>query len=176
MARAKSRFTQADVTKLIKAARGTGFESVTIEVLPGTEGLRAIYTIGAAPQEEPSALEGWKARRAREQVTKRAFASAAGKSAPADVGLVMSDREWTMALRASGLSGRERIALEALFQRRGLDVPHNEIKGAGIATQKALETRGYVKITMDGDRFKTWRLPDEGERFYRQAASLPPHL
>lgn len=67
MARAKSRFTQAEVTKLIKAARGTGFECVTIEVLPGAEGLRAIYTMGPPPKEEPSALEAWKEKRDRER-------------------------------------------------------------------------------------------------------------
>lgn len=175
MARTKSRFTQADVTKLIKAARGTGFECVSIEVLPGNGGLRATYAIGS-PKQESSALEEWKTRRAREKVGERAFASAAGKDAPIEAALTMSDEEWSTALRASELTGRERMALEQLFQRRGLDVPHNEIKGAGIATQRSLQTRGYALITMDGDRFISWRLTDAGERFHRQVASLPPHL
>lgn len=42
------------MTKLIKAARGTGFECVTIEVLPGKEGLRAIYTVASTPNKETS--------------------------------------------------------------------------------------------------------------------------
>lgn len=175
MARAKSRFTQAEVAKLIKAAKGTGFDCVSIEVLPGAAGLRAVYTISQGPRDEPSALETWKAKRAREQIGERAFVNAAGRNA-APSPEFMSEAEYAVAIRASALSSRERKALEALYHCQGRDVPHNEIKGAGISTQQSLQARGFATITMDGDRFISWRITIDGVRFWRELAALPPHL
>lgn len=68
MASAPRRFTQTEITRLLKAARDTGFECVSIEVLPGDGGLRATYSMAsAAPDEAPSALEAWKEKRAKEK-------------------------------------------------------------------------------------------------------------
>lgn len=176
MTRSPARFTQAEVTKLIKAARSTGFECVTIEVLPGTAGLRAIYTAGPAAKEEPSELQAWIAKRDRRRRAEQASSVGALAAAQTEPESVMTEEEWATAVRASDLSNRERMALEALVQRRGRDVPIGEIKGAGITTQKSLETRGYATIKMDGDRFISWRVTNEGERFFRQIASLPPYF
>lgn len=174
MARAKSRFTQAEVTKLIKAARGTGFDCVTIEVLAGSDGLRATYTIGPAPQEERSELQAWIEKRDRRKRHEQAN-TLSPASAP-EPEMTMTDEEWATALRASELSSRERLALEELVKRRDRDVPISEIKGAGLTTQKSLRTRGYATIKMEGDRFKSWRVTAEGERFLRQIRALPPHF
>lgn len=175
MARAKSRFTQSEITKLIKAAKGTGFQCVTIEVLAGSAGLRAVYTAGPSPKEEPSELQAWIAKRDKRRRAEQAAADRAA-AAPSTPEITMTDEEWTISLRASELTSREKTALEELVKRRGRDVPISEIKGAGIVTQESLQTSGYATIKMDGDRYISWRVTDEGVRFFRQVSSLPPHL
>jgi hypothetical protein len=178
MARAKSRFTQAEVTKLLKAARGTSFDCVAIEVSPSTGRLRATYSKGPVVREEPSALQAWKNKRAleRDREGATAFADAAGRTPAPAIAELMSEEEWITSVRSSELSNRERKALEALYERRGKDVPSSEIKGAGITTQKSLQARGYASIKMDGDRFISWRLTKEGEAFFAKLISLPPHF
>lgn len=143
MPRSPARFTQAEVTRLLKAAKGTEFECITIEVLPGSKGLRATYSTAAPTrqiqQHSGSSLEKWRAARATRS------------------GALGSTSHRTK-LAPSGLSNREREALKQLFDSKERAVRLGETPGAGLATQMALEKRGFVVIERNGGKLSSWRI------------------
>ncbi len=70
----------------------------------------------------------------------------------------------------SGLKVRERLAMDAMYERRGEYITYESIKGAANNTQDALAAKGWMTIGDD----MSWHLTSEGERICRIVKSLPP--
>lgn len=84
----------------------------------------------------------------------------------------MHAERWKTEVRRSPLDKRERLALAKLYELRGRQAKHNEIKGAGPGTCERLEARNYALLEMKGSRFIGWQITDRGIAAY-EAGSLP---
>lgn len=133
---------QARITALLYAARDAGFATVTID-MRADGSFQATFQTDRVRTPPLRAQPVW-----------------------------MTDDEQTTAELWGSLHQREKIALDALYDRRGEVVPYEGIKGASSNTQISLKAKGYIRIGEDS----SWHLTKEGEQFVAHVRAISQHL